>query len=62
MKKYLTYEQVIDLIRSLSRSQGLYGRLLNNIMENEEVQEELKKVVEEQKFETELDFILWYEC
>ena len=62
MKKYLTYEQVIDLIRSLSRSQGLYGRLLNNIMESEEVQEEFKKVVEEQKFETELDFILWYEC
>ena len=42
MKKYLTYEQVIDLIRSLSRSQGLYGRLLNNIMESEEVQEEFK--------------------
>ena len=61
-KKYLSFEEVMDFIKTMSYSTGLYGRLYRNIMETEESQEEFKRICEQEKFETTLDFVYWYEC
>ena len=61
-KKYLSFEEVMDFIKEMSYSTGLYGRLYRNIMETEESQEEFKRICEQEKFETTLDFVYWYEC
>ena len=61
-KKYLSFEEVMDFIKEMSHSTGLYGRLYRNIMETEESQEEFKRICEQEKFETTLDFVYWYEC
>ena len=52
----------MDFIKEMSYSTGLYGRLYRNIMETEESQEEFKRICEQEKFETTLDFVYWYEC
>lgn len=62
MKKYLSYEEIMDFIKTMACSTGLYGRLYRDIMETKESQEEFKKIVEQQKFETTLDFVYWFEC
>ena len=61
-KKYLSFEEVMDFIKEMSYSTGLYGRLYRNIMETEESQEEFKRICEQEKFEITLDFVMWYEC
>lgn len=61
-EKYLSFEEVMDFIKEMSYSTGLYGRLYRNIMETEESQEEFKRICEQEKFETTLDFVMWYEC
>ena len=61
-EKYLSFEEVMDFIKEMSYSTGLYGRLYRNIMETEESQEEFKRICEQEKFETTLDFVYWYEC
>ena len=50
-KKYLSFEEVMDFIKEMSYSTGLYGRLYRNIMETEESQEEFKRICEQEKFE-----------
>ena len=60
-KKYLSFEEIMDFIKEMSYSTGLYGRLYRNIMETEESQEEFKRICEQEKFETTLDFVMWYE-
>lgn len=57
-KGYITWELALDLIKSLSYSQGCWGRLLRDLEEYEEYMEEFKNWVEEQKFTSELDLIL----
>ena len=58
-------EQVIDVIKKLSYSQGFYGRLLEEIMyikENEPDKFEVfKEVIEEQEFKTAVDIVLFFE-
>ena len=58
-------EQIMQVIRSLAKSQGFYGRLLHDIQElqrNEpEEADRLLSVLEVQKFNDELDVILYFE-
>lgn len=61
-KDYLGFNDIMNFIKEMSYSTGLYGRLYNAIMETEETQEEFKQLVEEQKFKDTMDFIMWYEC
>lgn len=56
-KGYITGERALDLIKSLARSQGCWGRMLRDLYENDAV-EDFKNWVEENKFTDELDLIL----
>ena len=60
-KTYLSYEEILQGIKELSYSQGFYGRLYRNIMEDTEVQEKFKNLCEKHKFTDMLDFILYIE-
>ncbi len=53
-------EKALELIKSLSYSQGCWGRLLRELEENDTI-EEFKNWVEEKQFTTELDLILTLE-
>ena len=60
---YMTFEECLDVIKSLSRSQGFYGRLLRDINELDvNSLEELRKEWENKQFKSDLDFILYLEC
>lgn len=50
-------EQILNTIKSLARSQGFYGRLLENINEDETILDELV----EQNFADSLDLVLFLE-
>ena len=58
-------EQIMQVIRTLANSQGLYGRLLYDIQElqnnNPEEADRLFSILEAQKFNDELDIILYFE-
>jgi hypothetical protein len=58
-------EQVIEVVKMLSRSQGFYGRLLERIMYLKEYEPEdfetFKQVVEEQGFKDPVDVVLFFE-
>lgn len=56
----ITGEQALNLIISLSYSQGCWGRLLRDLEENDAI-EDFKEWVEEQRFTSELDLILCLE-
>jgi hypothetical protein len=56
-KGYITGEYALDLIKSLARSQGCWGRMLRDLYENDAV-EDFKEWVESQKFTNDLDLIL----
>lgn len=57
-KKGMTKEQILNEIKTLSRSQGFYGRLLRDINDNPEILDHL----EEQNFQEPLDLIFFLEC
>lgn len=65
-KKYLDYEDFKDFVKTMSCSQGFYGRLYENLLELEETDddslEELKNAIEEKHFTDTLDFVFWLEC
>lgn len=50
-------DQILEAIRTLSYSQGSYGRLYEYILENNEILEELEK----QNFKDVLDMVLYLE-
>lgn len=55
-------EEIKALLRSLARSQGVYGRLLRDIESLDKVdQEDFWSDLEEQNFKDELDVILYFE-
>lgn len=55
-------EELLELIRSLARSQWLYGRLLQSIMElDEEAQNDFWEYLESKNFKDGVEFILAYE-
>ena len=49
--------RILELIKSLAKSQGFYGRLLRDIQENPEILDHL----EQQTFNDDLDLILYLE-
>ena len=59
-------DEIIDTIKGLARSQGLYGRIYRDICELQEYDpegyEHLKTTLEEQNFQTPLDLIMYIEC
>ncbi len=59
-------DEIMETIRDLARSQGMYGRLYRDIRELEEYDpegyEHLKTKLEEQNFKTPLDLIMYIEC
>lgn len=58
--------EILDVVRELAKSQGLYGRLLaywEELMENEPDEwKGVVKVLEAQNFKNAVDFILYFEC
>lgn len=58
-------EQVIDVIKMLSQSQGFYGRLLEEIKyieENDPMSFEVfKDMIEKEEFENPVDVVLFFE-
>ena len=51
-------ERILEIISDLSKSQGLYGRLLRDI----ELDPTILDTLEEQNFKDSLDLILFIEC
>lgn len=58
-------DEVIEVIELLSKSQGFYGRLLEQILYLQEYEpdqfEHFKMVVENQKFKDPVDVVLFFE-
>lgn len=58
-------EEILDLMKDLAKSQGMYGRYYETIMnmkeESPEDYETLKQYWESQNFKDALDFILFFE-
>lgn len=55
-------EQIENTLQSLAMSQGLYGRLLNQIYSlPEEEQEQVWQNLEEQNFKEPLDLVMYIE-
>lgn len=66
-RKLLSVEAVMSAIESLSHSQGFYGRLLEQLNEAKESDEEkfnsdMKKFIEDNKICDTLDLVLAIEC
>lgn len=55
-RKYLKKADILNAVKSLSNSQGFYGRLLNNL--NNDFLEELEK----QHFKDVVDLVMYLEC
>lgn len=51
-------EQILEVIKQLSYSQGFYGRLLREIIANPSILDEL----EAQNFSDDIDLIMYLEC
>ena len=58
-------EKVIEVVQMLSRSQGFYGRLLEEINYIQEYEPEkfetFKEIIEEQEFTNPVDVVLFFE-
>lgn len=58
-------DEILELISGLSKSQGFYGRLLEQLLEvkeNDPLQwEEIVKTLETENFKEPLDVILYFE-
>lgn len=61
--EYMTFDKALEIVRGLSKSQGFYCRLLQN-MENmeEEQREELEQDFEYNNVKNEMDLIFYFEC
>ena len=59
-------DEILDTIKSLACSQGMYGRLLRDLMELKENSpydyEQVVQMLESKNFKDSLDFVMWYEC
>ena len=57
--------EILDTIKSLASSQGMYSRLYRDIMELKEESpfdyEELVYTLESKNFKDSLEFVMWYE-
>lgn len=58
----MKFEEILEVIKALSKSQGYYGRLLRNIENmNKHELETIKKELERKNFKDSLDLILYLE-
>lgn len=61
-KSFLTSTDVVNLIKDLSKSQGFYGRLLEQIKNfSEDQMKEFSELVEKEKFSDPVDVVLFFE-
>lgn len=63
--KYMTMDDIMNFIEEMSKSRGLYGRLLLRLLSIKENEPEKYKEIEEKwknKFKNPLDFVLYFEC
>ena len=64
--RYYTMNDVLEVVRELSYSQGFYGRLLRDLLEirdnDSEKWEELCEYITAQKFTEPLDVVYFFEC
>lgn len=58
----MSFEDVMQVIKDLARSQGAYGRMLEAIenMDSEQL-DNFRSTIEAQNFADPIDFILWIE-
>lgn len=62
MKQKITADEIMNGIRSLAQSQGLYSRLWRNICElGDADRKRLEQELEDQNFTDFVDFVLWFE-
>ena len=63
---FMNAVQVIEVIKDLSKSQGFYSRLYQNILElkenDEEAFNEWCKETERMNFKEPIDVVLYFEC
>lgn len=57
----MKFEEILNGIRELAKSQGFYGRLYRDLMEDDELMENFKKATERQNFTDIVDFVMWLE-
>lgn len=57
----MDFEKILNGIKSLASSQGFYGRLYNNLIEDEDFMMKFKEEVERQNFTDFVDFVMWLE-
>ena len=56
------FEDVINVLAELSKSQGFYGRLLRDISEMDDDEcTELEHIIESQNFTSALDVVMFFE-
>ena len=59
----MTRDDILDAIRTLARSQGFYGRLLDAICEaDDDARDEFLDTLEDQHFNDMLDLVMFLEC
>ena len=58
LKKGMNKKEILGTVRGLAQSQGMYGRLLEILEQNEEALEYL----EGKNFKDEIELILFLEC
>lgn len=58
----MSKEQILSAIRSLSLSQGFYGRLYNVLTSGTEEAEDALNTLEEQNFGDVVDMVMYLEC
>ena len=65
-KKFMTRRQILDTIKDLGRSQGLYSRIYEAIMSLKEADKEqydsFMNHLVNQQFESPVDLVLYFEC
>ena len=60
----MTYEEFLEVIKTLAKSQGFYSRVLKSIqnIRNEVELEDFRQHIEEQNFKDAVDVVMYYEC
>lgn len=57
----MKFEEILNGIKELAKSQGFYCRLYRDLMEDDELMENFKKATERQNFTDIVDFVMWLE-
>ena len=60
--KGMNKEEILNIIKSLSKSKGFYGRLLNKLKKNPKEATVFLRNLEEKKFKNPVDLVMDLEC